>query len=178
MSLVQACHAFLPAYLCAHADIALYLAPSVALAALIHILGRRHDAFIVFYLSGTICHELAHYGMGLVTMARPTSFSVIPRRSGHEWTLGSVNFANLRWYNAAPTALAPFLILAVPLIVAAWRVRTPWSFGWTDAALMFLLAPQFLSFWPSRQDWLLALASWPYVALGALGYWLFLQYPF
>jgi hypothetical protein len=172
MSLVKSCPAFAPKYLCNHLDVLVYLAPSAALAAIIYMLGRRHDFFILFYLAGTICHELAHYCAGLVTMAKPISFSVIPRRTGREWTLGSVEFANLRWYNAAPTALAPFLVLAIPLGVAAWRVANPWSFNWSDLAIAFLLAPQFLSFWPSRQDWMLSLASWPYLALAGGGYWL------
>lgn len=169
----QLCHAFAPQYLCSHIDILIYLAPSLALAALIHFLGRRHDFFILFYLAGTICHELAHFCIGLLTLARPRSFSVVPRRKGNEWLLGAVEFANLRWYNAAPTALAPFLILAVPLLVAVWRVAVPWSFRWADAAIAVLLAPQFLSFWPSRQDWLLAMGSWPYLVLAGGGYWFF-----
>lgn len=173
MSLVQSCHAFAPKYLCHHLDVLVYLGPSAALAAIIYMLGRRHDFFILFYLAGTICHELAHYCAGLLTMAKPVSFTVIPRRKGREWTLGYVEFANLRWYNAAPTALAPFLILAIPLGVALSRVAHPWSFNWTDLAIAFLLAPQFLSFWPSRDDWLLAAASWPYLVLAAGGYWLY-----
>lgn len=167
------CHAFAPAYLCSHVDILVYLLPSLALAVLIHALGRRHDFFIVFYLAGTVCHELAHFSVGLLTLAQPRSFSVIPRRKGNEWLLGEVEFANLRWYNAAPTALAPVLILAIPVAVALWRVALPWSFHWTDAAIALLLAPQFLSFWPSRQDWMLALASWPYLVLAGAGYWFF-----
>jgi hypothetical protein len=96
--------------------------------------------------------------------------SVLPRRikrpkGGHNWELGSVTFANLRWYNAAPAALAPLLVLAVPLAVAWWRTRGPWHFGPADLALTLLLAPQFLSFWPSPVDWKLALRSWPYLVL-------------
>jgi hypothetical protein len=150
-----------------------YLAPSLVLAALIHVLGRRYNIVILFYLAGTICHELAHFCVGLLTLARPRSFSVVPRRSGNEWRLGAVAFANLRWYNAAPTALAPLLILAIPLAVAAWRVAQPWSFRWADLAIALLLAPQLLSFWPSRQDWRIAVASWPYLLLAGAGYWFF-----
>jgi hypothetical protein len=37
-----------------------------------------------------------------------------------------------------------------------------------------LLAPQFLSFWPSPVDWRLAVRSWPYLIIfGALGLVLF-----
>ncbi|WP_019142928.1 hypothetical protein [Noviherbaspirillum massiliense] len=177
MSPAQACQAIAPLYLCSHLDILIYLSPSIALAVVIALVGRRHDFVIVFYLAGTICHELAHFCAGLITRAEPVSFSVIPRRSAREWMLGSVEFANLRWYNAAPTALAPFAILAIPFIVAAWRVRQPWSFTWVDLGIAFLLAPQFLSFWPSRQDWVLSIASWPYLLIIGGGYWLWLTQP-
>jgi hypothetical protein len=175
MLLAQTCHSFAPAFWCRHLDILLYLGPSLALAAIIKILGRRHDAFILLYLAGTIAHEMSHYCMGLATMAKPTSFSVIPRQAKGEWTLGSVEFANLRWYNAAPTALAPMMILSIPIAVAMWRVAKPWSFHWTDMAIAFLLAPQFLSFWPSRQDWKLSLYSWPYLLLAVGAYWLIMK---
>jgi hypothetical protein len=173
MSLAQSCRAFAPKYLCHHLDVLIYLAPSAALALMIYLLGRRHDFFIVFYFAGTICHELAHFLAGLMTGAKPGRFTVIPRRSGREWTLGYVEFKNLRWFNAAPTALAPFLILLIPVGVALWRVARPWSFDWTDLGIAFLLAPQFLSFWPSRQDWGLAVASWPYLVLAGGGLWLY-----
>ncbi|TFW06395.1 hypothetical protein E4K72_10170 [Oxalobacteraceae bacterium OM1] len=177
MSPHHACLSFLPAHACSHADMAAYLLPSLLLAGLIHAIGKRHDAAVVFYLAGTICHELAHWLVGILTFARPVSLTVIPRRAAGQWTLGAVRFANLRWYNAAPTALAPMLVLAVPLAVAFWRVAGGWSFGWLDLGLAFLLAPQFLSFWPSRQDWRLALASWPYALLAAGGWWL-IRHPF
>jgi len=89
----------------------------------------------------------------------------VPRRTGRTWELGSVTFANLRWYNAAPAALAPLLVLLVPLAVAWWRTRGHWHFGPADLALTLLLAPQFLSFWPSPIDWKLALRSWPYLLI-------------
>jgi hypothetical protein len=173
MTLARSCYAYAPKYLCNHLDVLVYLAPSAALAAFIYMLGRRHDFFILFYVAGTICHEVAHYCVGLLTRAKPISFSIIPRRSGRQWTLGYVEFANLRWYNAAPTALAPILILAIPVAVGAWRVARPWSFDWTDLGIAFLLAPQFLSFWPSRDDWGLAVASWPYLVVAGGGIWLY-----
>ena len=74
-----------------------------------------------------------------------------------------------------PAALAPFLVLLVPVAVAWWRTRGAWHFGPVDLALTLVLAPQFLSFWPSPVDWKLSLRSWPYLLLvpiaGAL-YWL------
>ena len=172
----HACASLLPAWACGTGEIALYLAPSLALAFLLWIVTAAHPLFFVFSAVGTLCHELAHFGVGLLLGAEPVNFSIIPRRSGRTWELGSVTFANLRWYNAAPAALAPLLVLAVPIAVAWWRTRGPWHFGPVDLALTLLLAPQFLSFWPSPIDWKLALRSWPYLLIvPALGAALWLQ---
>ena len=146
-------------------DILLYLAPSLALAFLIWMVTSLHPLFFVFSAVGTLCHELAHFSVGLLTGAEPTGLTIIPRRLGRTWELGSVTFANLRWYNAAPAALAPLLVLLVPLGVAWWRTRGAWRFGPLDLALTLLLAPQFLSFWPSPVDWRLAARSWPWLVL-------------
>jgi len=141
----------------------LYLAPSCALAFLLWMLSARHPLFFVFTAAGTLCHELAHFSVGLLTNAEPVGLTIWPRRRGKVWELGAVTFANLRWYNAAPAALAPFLVLLVPLAVAWWRTRGEWRFGPADLVLTLVLAPQFLSFWPSTVDWKLSLRSWPYL---------------
>ncbi|WLI90960.1 hypothetical protein Q4S45_07540 [Massilia sp. R2A-15] len=170
MSFVASCRALAPAFLCQHTDVLLYLAPTAALALLIRILAGSHPFFFLFTVAGTICHELAHYLVGLVTGARPTSLTIIPRRvkTGH-WELGSVTLTRVRWYNAAPAALAPFLIITIPFLVARWRTAPGWHFQPLDLLLAFALAPQFLSFWPSPVDWRIAWRSWPYLLIIAAG---------
>jgi hypothetical protein len=79
--------------------------------------------------------------------------------------MGAATFSNVRWYNAVFTALAPVVILVIPIAYADWRVRHWGGVTWGDAAMMFLLAPQFLCFWPSTTDWKLALRSWPYLLI-------------
>jgi hypothetical protein len=160
--------AYLPAWARGGAELLLYLAPSMALAFLIWMLTALHPLFFVFSAAGTLCHELAHFSVGLLLGAEPTGFSIVPRRQGRTWELGSVTFANLRWWNAAPAALAPFLVLLVPLAAAWWRTRGDWHFSAADLLLTLLLAPQFLSFWPSPVDWRLALRSWPWAVLAAV----------
>ena len=179
--MLDGCSAWLPAAACAVAapslDIVIYLIPSAALAFLLWIGSAAHPIFFIFTAAGTLCHELAHFSVGLLTNAEPVGMSVLPRRiklrkgsRGHEhnWELGSVTFANLRWYNAAPAALAPLLVLFVPLGVAWWRTRHGLAFEPVDLALMVFLAPQFLSFWPSPVDWKLAARSWPWAPVLAL----------
>lgn len=166
MDICAPCRAFGPAWLCQYADLMVYLLPSAALALLIRLLAGTHPVFFLFTLAGTICHELAHFVAGLLLGARPTSFTVIPRRKGPHWELGSVALTRIRWYNAAPVALAPLLTLLLPAGVAWWRTRHPgWHFMLADLGLAFLLAPQFLSFWPSLTDWKIAIKSWPYAIL-------------
>ena len=171
MSPAASCLAWLPAAACAGGgivDLLLYLLPSIALALLLWIASGAHPFFFVFTAAGTLCHELAHFSVGLLTNAEPVGLSVLPRRikrpgKGHNWELGSVTFANLRWYNAAPSALAPLLVLGLPFAVAWWRTRHGWQFAPVDLLLAVVLAPQFLSFWPSPVDWRLAARSWPWI---------------
>ncbi|MGZ3252845.1 MAG: hypothetical protein ACXU7D_00895 [Burkholderiaceae bacterium] len=147
-------------------DVLLYLLPSVVLALFIKALSGRFIVFTFLTLAGTFCHELAHYVVGFLTNAHPTSISIIPKRiDRHHYQMGAVAFSNLRWYNAAITALAPILILAIPLVYADWHVSQSSGYSWGDVAMMFFLAPQFLCFWPSRTDWVLALRSWPFLLL-------------
>lgn len=153
-------------------DMLIYLAPSMVLALLIRMVAGTHPVFFLFTVAGTLCHELAHFAAGLLTGARPASFTVIPRRVGKHWELGSVTLTRVRWYNAAPTALAPLLIVLLPFAVAWWRTRAPWQFALLDLPIALALAPQFLRFWPSRVDWRIALRSWPYLFIIAGGLWL------
>ncbi|WP_051293740.1 hypothetical protein [Pseudoduganella violaceinigra] len=86
--------------------------------------------------------------------------------------LGEVKLANVRWYNAAPTALAPLLLALIPWAIAVLRTRQGWHFTPLDAGLAFLIAPQFLACWPSATDWKLSLRSWPLLLLGATAWWI------
>jgi hypothetical protein len=165
MALFASCLAVAPGFACRNADLLLYLAPSLALAFLIRLLARAHPVFFLFTAAGTLCHELAHYAAGLLCAAGPRGLTIIPQRVGSTWQLGAVTLTRLRWYNAAPTALAPLLIIALPFLVARWRTVPGWTFHPADLAIAFALAPQFLSFWPSAADWRIALRSWPYLLL-------------
>lgn len=171
MSALVACASVAPPWLCQHRDLLLYLAPSGLLALVIRALSARHPFFFLFRLAGTICHELAHLCVGQLTGARPDRFTIVPRRVGPGWELGSVQLTRVRWYNAAPAALAPFLVALLPLLVALWRTGPGWRFHWLDLALAFAVAPQFLACWPSRVDWKIALRSWPVLLAAAVLWW-------
>ena len=176
MTFSAACRAAAPAVLCQHSDVLLYLIPSAALAVVIRILAGTHPFFFLFTVAGTICHEMMHFLAGWLSGARPAGLSIIPVKQGGRWLLGSVTLTRVRWYNAAPAALAPMLIIAIPFAVAWWRTGPGWKFEPVDLPIAFALAPQFLSFWPSMVDWRIALRSWPYLFLIAGVAWLAWRY--
>ena len=67
--------------------------------------------FFIFSLPGTILHEFAHLFIGILTFAKPVNFSLIPKKSDNGYTLGSVSFTNIKWFNAIPIAFAPILLI-------------------------------------------------------------------
>ena len=76
-------------------------------------------------LPGTVMHEALHGVVGLVLFAKPKSFSILPRRQGNTWVLGSVGFTNLNIWNAAPVAFAPLLMLGIGwLLYVNWMLPT------------------------------------------------------
>jgi hypothetical protein len=176
MTFSAACRAAAPAVLCQHSDVLLYLVPSAALAVVIRILAGAHPFFFLFTVAGTICHEMMHFLVGWLSGARPAGLSIIPVKQGGHWLLGSVTLTRVRWYNAAPAALAPMLIIVIPFAVAWWRTGPGWKFEPLDLLIAFALAPQFLSFWPSMVDWRIALRSWPYLFIIAGVAWLAWRY--
>lgn len=139
-----------------------YLIPP-ALVALILIRWRRGNlAFAVIALPGTVSHELAHWCIGFISGARPTGFSVWPRREPDgSYVLGMVVFRNLRWWNAAPASLAPLTGYALAPTVAWLRMRSAQSLAFSDVVTWFVLGQILAAAWPSTVDWRLSLRSWP-----------------
>lgn len=63
-------------------------------------------------LLGTFLHELCHFLVGMITNAQPVDFDILPKKTAPGlYTMGSVSFENVRFYNALPSALAPLLLL-------------------------------------------------------------------
>ena len=132
--------------------------PSAALTALCYLVLRRARASMwrvaLLALPGTIAHELAHFVVGFLLLAKPSGFSVWPRRAGRHWLLGSVDFHAIGLLNAAFVALAPLLLLPlawlclVRLAVPCW-VSHQW--GWWLAAA-YLTATMVFAALPSLQD--------------------------
>ena len=85
----------------------------LVLSALKHATYRNVILVSLVNIPGTFLHEIAHFTVGFLLNARPTSFTLIPRKSGDAYVTGSVGFKNIRFYNALPSAMAPLLLLIV-----------------------------------------------------------------
>lgn len=117
---------------------------------------------------GTVAHELLHYLAGVLSGARPVSINLLPQRQPDgSWTLGSVSFARLRWWNSVPVGLAPMALLPVGAWVVvesvSWPLLSAGGTGLKLAAVHCLLAG-----WPSRSDWGHAIVGLAVMAVAAL----------
>lgn len=149
----------------------IYQTPAIAIGLALSALIPSPPVRAIFVLPGTLIHELLHFGVGLILNAKPVSFSIWPRKSGPStWTMGSVGFANVRWYNGAAVGLAPLIAPAA----ATWFApdATNWQIDLGDLKYWVSAAPLFSMCLPSWADFKTCLASAvPIAALLALGYW-------
>jgi hypothetical protein len=109
---------------------------------------QSRDIFWILAWPGTVVHEVLHYTVGFMLGARPTEISVIPDRAESN-TIGYVNFDNLNWFNALPTAMAP--LLAFPI---AWWATTVIPLDWSVAGCFWLwvVSAVIAQAWPSTVD--------------------------
>ena len=117
-----------------------YLAVVIVTAAILHHLRRMPRFFSLISLPGTIGHELLHFLVGTLTLAKPVKVSLIPKfhRDGST-TLGLVLFSNIRWYNALWVGFAPLLALPAALwLVYCRSAQIPplslWELAWSYVA--------------------------------------------
>lgn len=117
-----------------------YFTAVIAIAALLHRLRGMPRFFSLVSLPGTVGHELLHFLVGTLALARPVKVSLIPKfhRDGSA-TLGYVMFSNIRWYNALWVGFAPLLALPAALWLVYYRsAQVPplslWELAWSYVA--------------------------------------------
>lgn len=150
-------------------DEAIDLVVVVAFLAAGRLLQRNMVANTLFLLPGTILHELAHFIVGLVTFARPSSFSVIPTRTATGWMLGAVSIGNARWFNGALVALAPLILIPVVILIYLYGVRAYPLSSMYHWGFLYLAIVAAMSSLPSMTDLRLAWkCSAPAILIGLL----------
>ena len=136
-----------------------YLVGTAAMLWLMNQARRSFWLFSLLALPGTICHEACHWLVGKLLNSRPIHFTVIPRREGRSYVLGSVALGNLRWYNAFFVGLAPLALLPLAYGLFLWRLGPNPDFGWPEAGLLYVLANLLFGSMPSWQDLRIAAKS-------------------
>ncbi len=129
----------------------------------------------ILALPGTLAHELCHWLFGKLLNGRPVRFTVLPRREGRAYVLGTVAFGNLRWYNAFFIGMAPLLLLPGAYGLFRWRLSAHPAFSWPEALVAFLIANLLYGAIPSWQDLRIAARSpvgWGLLALALAWVWL------
>lgn len=114
----------------------------------------------LFFLPSTIIHEFLHFIVGFITFGKPTSFSVFPKKDENgNYVLGQVQFKNIAFYNAIPTALAPILMFGILYYID----KIYWGFFEKD--LLYFLLYAYINFTfissgiPSGQDFKVAFGN-------------------
>lgn len=154
-----------------------YLLPVVAIALVVRASASLPYVYSLLTLPGTITHELLHFLVGAVLGAKPVNFSLLPKKQGDQYVLGSVSFERLTWLNAIFVCLAPLLGVAAIGAIAWWRTADEWQFAEIDIAIWLLAGVNLLSAWPSSTDWRLALRSWPLLVGAGIVGGLWIQHP-
>jgi len=135
---------------------------------------RSFWLFSLLALPGTLCHEACHWLVGALLNGQPARFTVMPRREGRGFVLGSVALRNLRWYNAFFIGLAPLLLLPLAYGLLLWRLGRHPSLGWAEAGIAFLLANLVFAAMPSWPDVRIAARSpvgWLLLVAGLAWVW-------
>lgn len=107
----------------------------------------------LFLFLGTASHEMMHFLIGFILQADPIEWTLTPiLHPDGSYTLGSVGFSNLHFWNAAPTALAPLLLLTLIIPLFKLALFFAQSLFWC-ALFSFLNANLLFAFFPSETDW-------------------------
>lgn len=119
----------------------------------------RNQIFIFFFdLIGTISHELSHFIVGLFMAAQPVNFSIFPKSENGRLTLGSVGFLNIRFFNAIPVGMSPFLLL-IPIYFIIYYVINHNLFIIEKIILAYVFISLLFSFFPSKQDFYVSFSN-------------------
>lgn len=152
--------------------------PSIALLLAFYALlrGARDSMWRIALLSlpGTMAHELTHFIVGALLLAKPRGLSIWPREVDHTWRLGSVSFDNIGLLNGAFVALAPLLLLPLAWIGLVHVVMPLWTegrWGWWLLA-DYVTATALFAALPSFQDIKLGARSLLlYLVIIAIAWW-------
>ena len=124
-------------------------------------------------LPGTTAHEFFHWAYGLLLGAKPVSVSLLPKRDGNTWILGSVSFARINIWNAAFVALAPLTLYPVGYLILVYGMEPTLKADNLPLWLFYgyLAACCFFSGFPSSTDFKVGATSILMYGVIGFGIW-------
>jgi len=131
-----------------------------------------HIALLGF--PGVVMHELMHLLVGLLLLAKPVKFNLVPQRAGNQWQFGSVSFTGLTILNAAPVAYAPLLLLWLAwLAFHLWLLPLTLAHHYLKALLAgYLIACAAFYSLPSTTDMKIGgISTLFWAVIAGLGWW-------
>ncbi len=136
-----------------------------------NLLTTGNIVFFIISLPGTFVHELAHYIVGFILLGKPSNFTIIPKKDGDGYTLGSVSFLNITNLNALPIGLAPLTLIPIGMLSFSYSVFYLTKDYWNNniyipIILGIIVYSIFTSFIPSPADYRILWSK----KLGLLGY--------
>jgi len=136
-----------------------YLAAIIGVVLLLALSRRFLPMFFILALPATLAHELTHLILGWLSHGQPSGFSLLPRRKGSHYVLGTVTCRNVRWYNGLLIGLAPLALLPFTVILFRWRTQSVTTFDLSEAGWVYATACLALATLPSWQDIKVAMTS-------------------
>jgi len=131
---------------------------------------RNKYLYALVFLPGTVIHELFHAAAFIITSILSFRFprmkiSLWPKTNPDgSWTLGSVSCSGINFFNAFPVALAPALMLLLPVMaIENWdlvlrQTSSVFNLGETQTIIQVVSLMAWISHssFPSRQDFKVA----------------------
>jgi hypothetical protein len=137
-----------------HRELVIYMLPVIGIALVLGKLSRHVYWFAAITFVGTTAHEVMHLVFGYLTNAKPSHFSLLPKRQED---------------GGLELGLAPLFMAPLVIALAQLRVEGGWDLEVKDFGNWFLFGVMLVSAKPSAADMRIAGRSWPLLIIGAGG---------
>ncbi len=121
---------------------------------------RSTGLYSLFVLPGTFLHELCHFVVAILFWGKPRHLTIVPHHTAeNRVTLGSVTCYRLNNLNSFPIAMAPLLILLIPVFLYSRLNIGVHTSPYCIILILYILFSVLPAAWPSMVDINMALTK-------------------